>query len=187
MNDDEPRGENFTRRLLTLGLGAYFLTEDTVRRYVKDAKMPRDIARTITSNASKGKDELYGFVARELTEFLNKMDLSEELERLVRNNKVRISAEIEFLPKDGAARAAERQREDERAPEDRVADEERDGLEDDEDSRPDIEWSVRLKPSRASERDESGIEDELEDDLEDEHEPAGPEPDELEESAEQAR
>ena len=48
--DDERGGgysENLTRKLLTLGLGAYFLTEDTVRRYVKDAKLPRDVARGI--------------------------------------------------------------------------------------------------------------------------------------------
>jgi hypothetical protein len=100
--EDERGGgysENLTRKLLTLGLGAYFLTEDTVRRYVKDAKLPRDVAKGIVQNATKGKDELYGFVARELSGFLKQMDLQAELDRFMSTHKVRVSAEIEFLPR----------------------------------------------------------------------------------------
>lgn len=110
MSSEEERGglpENLTKKILTLGLGAYFLTEDTVRRYVKDAKIPRDIARSITQNATKGKDELYGYVARELSSFLRQMDLQEELDRFVRSHKVRVSAEIEFLPREAAQAADE--------------------------------------------------------------------------------
>lgn len=107
--DDEEYPESLTRRILTLGLGAYFLTEDTVRRYVKDAKIPRNIAQGIVANASKGKDELYGFLARELSKFLEQMDLQAELDRFVRSHKVRINAEIEFVPRrpEPAAPAAE--------------------------------------------------------------------------------
>ena len=98
--DDEPRGlPDFTKKILTLGLGAYFLTEDTVRRYVKEAKLPRDVAKSITQNAVKGKDELYGFVARELGSFLEKMDVQAELHRFVQNHKIKVSAEIEFVNK----------------------------------------------------------------------------------------
>lgn len=105
--EDEEYPESLTRRILTLGLGAYFLTEDTVRRYVKDAKIPRNIAQGIVHNATKGKDELYGFVARELSGFLKQMDLQAELDRFVRSHKVRISAEIEFLPKPASPDAAD--------------------------------------------------------------------------------
>lgn len=104
--EDEEYPESLTRRILTLGLGAYFLTEDTVRRYVKDAKIPRNIAQGIVHNATKGKDELYGFVARELSGFLKQMDLQAELDRFVRSHKVRISAEIEFIPKPTSPDAA---------------------------------------------------------------------------------
>ena len=96
IDPDETGPESLTGKILAAGLGAYFLTEDTVRRYVKDAKIPRDIARSITQNASKGKDELYGFIARELSDFLKQMDLQEELDRFVQNHKIKISAEIEL-------------------------------------------------------------------------------------------
>lgn len=106
---DDERGlpESLTGRILALGLGAYFMTEDAVRRYVKDAKIPRDIARSITQNATKGKDELYGFVARELSTFLRQMDIQEEMHRFVGKHKIRISAEVEFVPRPEAAGSEE--------------------------------------------------------------------------------
>lgn len=97
--DERGMPESLTGKILALGLGAYFMTEDAVRRYVKDAKIPRDIARSITQNATKGKDELYGFVARELSTFLRQMDVQEEMHRFVAKHKIRISAEIEFVPR----------------------------------------------------------------------------------------
>jgi hypothetical protein len=123
----EDENESLTRRILTLGLGAYFLTEDTVRRYVKDAKIPRDIASGIVKNATKGKDELYGFVARELQGFLKQMDVQAEIDRFVRSHKVRISAEIEFIPRTPP----------ERSPTDKGSDEAP--------ASPEFEWNVTLK------------------------------------------
>jgi hypothetical protein len=131
--EDEEYPESLTRRILTLGLGAYFLTEDTVRRYVKDAKIPRNIAQGIVHNATKGKDELYGFVARELSGFLKQMDLQAELDRFVRSHKVRISAEIEFIPKPVSTEAAA------------AATTGEDGDKADKPAVPEFEWNVSLK------------------------------------------
>lgn len=103
--DERGLPESLTGKILALGLGAYFMTEDAVRRYVKDAKIPRDIARSITQNATKGKDELYGFVARELSTFLRQMDVQEEMHRFVAKHKIRISAEVEFVPREPAPAA----------------------------------------------------------------------------------
>ncbi|MCO5166927.1 MAG: hypothetical protein M9894_11240 [Planctomycetes bacterium] len=123
---EDEESESLTRRILTLGLGAYFLTEDTVRRYVKDAKIPRNIAQGIVQNATKGKEELYAFVARELSGFLKQLDLQAELDRFVRSHKVRINAEIEFLPRPAPPDDAEPAEEGERP-------------------LPEFEWNVSLK------------------------------------------
>lgn len=108
-HEDDKSGlpRDLTRKIITLGLGAYFLTEDTVRRYVKDAKIPRDVGKLITQNASKGKEELYGFVARELSGFLKQMDLQQELDRFLGSHKIRINAEVEFVPRPKPASADE--------------------------------------------------------------------------------
>lgn len=98
---EEPRSglPELTRKVLTLGLGAYFLGEDYVRRAVKDAKLPREIGKSIAQNASKGKEELFGFVARELSQFLRQMDVQAELSRFAATHRIRLTTEIEFIPK----------------------------------------------------------------------------------------
>lgn len=88
-----------TKKILSLGLGAFFLGEDYVRRAVKEAKLPRDIGKSIAVNASKGKEELFGFVARELSGFLRQMDIQAELSRFASTHKIRVTTEIEFLPR----------------------------------------------------------------------------------------
>lgn len=107
-SDDEAKGglPELTKKILSLGLGAYFLTEDAIRRAVKDAKIPREIGKSIAQNASKGKEELFGFVARELSGFLRQMDLQKELDRFAKTHKIRVTAEIEFVPREGAPAAA---------------------------------------------------------------------------------
>ncbi|RMG09518.1 MAG: hypothetical protein D6731_19365 [Planctomycetota bacterium] len=122
--DEGGRIPDLTKKIVTLGLGAYFLTEDTLRRYVKEAKLPRDVAKAITQNASRGKDELYGFIARELSNFLEKMDLQEEVDKFVKTHKIRINAEIEFVSR-------------EPVPEDPSE------VGEDEEARP-VEWNVRF-------------------------------------------
>lgn len=101
--DDESRSglPDITKKILSLGLGAYFLTEDAIRRAVKEAKIPRDIGKSIAQNASKGKEELFGFVARELSSFLRQMDVQKELDRFARTHKIRATVEIEFVPREG--------------------------------------------------------------------------------------
>jgi hypothetical protein len=106
--DDEAKGglPELTKKILSLGLGAYFLTEDAIRRTVKESKIPRDIGKSIAQNAAKGKEELFGFVARELSGFLRQMDLQKELDRFALTHKIRVTAEIEFLPRGEGAPAA---------------------------------------------------------------------------------
>jgi hypothetical protein len=105
---DEPESESaagetkggippLTRKLLSLGLGALFLSEDYVRRAVKEAKLPREIGKSIAQNASKGKEELFGYVARELSGFLRQMDVQAELSRFASNHKIQVT--LEFIPK----------------------------------------------------------------------------------------
>jgi hypothetical protein len=95
-----------TKKILSLGLGAFFLGEDYIRRAVKDAKLPRDIGKSIAQNATKGKDELFGYVARELSNFLRQMDVQAELSNFVGKHKIKVTTEIEFIPRNGSSASA---------------------------------------------------------------------------------
>jgi len=102
---DESKGgiPPLTKKILSLGLGAFFLGEDYIRRAVKEAKLPRDIGKSIAQNASKGKDELFGYVARELSSFLRQMDIQTELSTFAAKHRIKLTTEIEFIPRDAPA------------------------------------------------------------------------------------
>ena len=87
------------KKALSAGMGALLFTEESIRNYVKDAKLPRDIATYVVQNASRGKEELVSYVAKELTGMLQRMDVVTELERLLQRNTIRIRADIELIPK----------------------------------------------------------------------------------------
>lgn len=108
-NDDSRTGglPDLTRRLLSLGIGAFFLTEDTIRRTVGEAKLPRDVAQQVVNGAQRRKDELFSFVKREITSMITDIDFSSELREFLRHHTVRVSAEIEFLPHPKPDSAAE--------------------------------------------------------------------------------
>lgn len=91
----------FTKKVLSLGLGAYFLTEEKVLSAVRDARLPKDFGSSLTSNASRAKEELLGFISREVARAFKAIDVQKELEKALARHKVKISAEIEFLPLDG--------------------------------------------------------------------------------------
>lgn len=86
----------FTKKLLSLGLGAYFLTEEKLMSYVREAKLPKEIGSSISQNASKAKDEVLSFVTREISKAFQRFDVHEELERLLATHKIKITAEIQF-------------------------------------------------------------------------------------------
>ncbi len=105
---DESKGgiPPLTKKILSLGLGAFFLGEDYIRRAVKDAKLPREMGKSIAQSATKGKDELFGYVARELSSFLRQMDIQAELSTFATTHKIKLTTEIEFIPRDGKSPAA---------------------------------------------------------------------------------
>lgn len=100
--DRQPEGNglgDITRKVFSLGLGAYFLTEEKVVGMIREARLPREIGSSITANASRAKDELISFMAREATNLLKQIDIQDELRRALVNHKIKISAELEFLPR----------------------------------------------------------------------------------------
>lgn len=88
------------KKLLATGVSAAFLTEETIRTYLNDVKIPKDLAQKIIENANRSKKELMDRVGDEIVTIIKKIDFVDEASRFVENHKFRVSAEIEVLRKD---------------------------------------------------------------------------------------
>lgn len=88
------------KKLLTAGVSAAFMTEESIRSFVSEMKLPKETLNLLLAGASKSKEELTNRVSREIINIISKIDFVKEASRFVEEHKFKISAEIEVLRKD---------------------------------------------------------------------------------------
>lgn len=87
------------KKLVTAGLGAAFMTEESIRSYVSELKLPKDVMQMLLQGANKSKQELMNRVSNEVIKIINRIDIVEEASRFVEEHKFKVSAEIEVIRK----------------------------------------------------------------------------------------
>lgn len=88
------------RKTFAAGMGAVFTTEEGIRRMTKDLTLPKEVAGYLVSTASTTKDEVLRVLAREIREFLQTVNLSEEIARMLTTLSFEVKTEIRFIPND---------------------------------------------------------------------------------------
>jgi hypothetical protein len=88
------------KKLITTGVGAAFMTEESVRNYLNELKLPKEVLNLILQGASKSKDELMERVGSEILKVVSKIDFVKEASKFVEEHKFKVTAEIEVLKKD---------------------------------------------------------------------------------------
>lgn len=88
------------KRAFTAGMGAVFTTEEGLRRMAKDISLPKDVAGYLVNTASSTKDEVLRIMAREIREFLQSVNLSEEIAKMLTTLSFEVKTEIRFIPND---------------------------------------------------------------------------------------
>src|SRR4051794_36833063 len=90
------------RRTFYAGLGAVFTTEEGIRKIASDLKLPKEMANYLIAQAAASKDELFRVVGKELRGFLESVNVSGELQKLLTSLSFEIKTEIRFIPNDEA-------------------------------------------------------------------------------------
>lgn len=90
------------RRTFYAGLGAVFTTEEGIRKIASDLKLPKDVANYLIQQAAASKDELFRVVGKELRGFLETVNISGELQKLLTSLSFEIKTEIRFIPNEQA-------------------------------------------------------------------------------------
>jgi hypothetical protein len=107
-NDNEPDDDIFpkwgemVRKVMTVGLGAAFMTEESVRSALSGINLPKEALNTILQGANRSKEEFLNKVGNETIRFISKIDFVKEASRFMEEHKFRILAEIEVVKKEAA-------------------------------------------------------------------------------------
>ncbi len=87
------------KKILTTGISTVLMSEEGVRQYLQDMKLPKDALGSLLKGVAKSKEEIVMRVGNEFSKLVEKIDVVEEITQFLRENKIKISAEIEFSKK----------------------------------------------------------------------------------------
>jgi hypothetical protein len=93
---------DLVKRTFYAGLGAVFTTEEGIRKLANEFSLPKDVANYLVSSAQSTKDELYRIVAKELRGFLEGLNISQEIAKILTTLSFEIKMEARFIPNDEA-------------------------------------------------------------------------------------
>lgn len=91
------------KKVIASGVTGAFMTEEALRNYLGDLKLPKEMLNLILQSAQKSKDEITQRVSKEMVAMIHKIDFAKEISKFTENHKFRISAEIEFIKKDNVS------------------------------------------------------------------------------------
>lgn len=88
------------RKTFAAGLGAVFTTEEGIRKITKDMPQAKDVVDYVASTAGSTKDEVIRMMARETREFLQTINISQEVAKMLTLLSFEVKTEIRFIPND---------------------------------------------------------------------------------------
>ena len=87
------------KKVFATGVSAAFMTEENIRSYLGELKLPKEIIGMVLQSANKSKDEITQRVSKEVVNIFQKIDWVKEIARFAETHKFKVSAEIEILKK----------------------------------------------------------------------------------------
>lgn len=101
--DDKRWWAEMMKDVTLTGLSAIFMTEDSVRSYLKDKNLPKELVSQFLEGLTRKKDDFYGLLAKEFGRVLSKMDLSREFAKFLEGHDMHFEAKVSFEPKGGTS------------------------------------------------------------------------------------
>jgi polyhydroxyalkanoate synthesis regulator phasin len=101
MSDEQKDGKlgDLLKKVLTTGVTAAFMTEEGVRAVIKDLPLPKDMVGSLIENAKSTKTEFVASVKNELKSYLDKIDLSREIDKIAEKYDFEVKATISLKKK----------------------------------------------------------------------------------------
>ena len=100
-NKDKESGiADVIKKVVSIGVGAAFMTEDAVKNILGDLPLPKDIVSGLVQNAKGAKKEFSDGVRKEFREYLAKLDVTKLMSNTLENYDFNIQATIKLKKKE---------------------------------------------------------------------------------------
>jgi polyhydroxyalkanoate synthesis regulator phasin len=88
------------RKALITGLGALFMTEESLRNLVTEMRMPKEAVSYLVKQADQARGQLFDVVSKEIRTFLESVNLAQELQKILSSVVLEVKTEIRLVPSD---------------------------------------------------------------------------------------
>lgn len=91
--------EGIIKKIVSVGVGAAFMTEESIKKALEDMPLPKDIIQGLIANAKSAKDDVAKGIREEIGHYLSKVDTSKVVSELLEKYDLEIHAQIKFQKK----------------------------------------------------------------------------------------
>lgn len=103
MSDKDNKGspiEGIIKKVVSVGVGAAFMTEESVKKILEDLPLPKEILSGLVQNAKGAKEDFTNGIREEIRTYLSKVDASKVATDILDRYDVEIEAKFKFKKKD---------------------------------------------------------------------------------------
>jgi len=90
---------DMVKKLILVGIGGVMLTEEAVRKILSELNLSKEIVSLVISQTNKAKDEVVKTVSEEFRQLIKKVNIKNELEKVLKDTKIKVQLEIDFESK----------------------------------------------------------------------------------------
>lgn len=107
MSDKEKGLSDIIKRIVSVGVGSAFMTEEAVRNILADLPLPKDIVTGLVHNAKQAKSDFLDTISAEVKDQLSKVDPAKLVDDLVERYDIEVSATFKFKKKAQSAQGSQ--------------------------------------------------------------------------------
>lgn len=98
--DKQSLAAEMMKKALTVGVGALFLTEESLKGLVSEFKLPKELLKPVLDSAGKTKDEFLRILSQEvMSRVVEKLDPVGLVQEFMTRNDVELTVKISVKPK----------------------------------------------------------------------------------------
>lgn len=96
--DPERHGilERIVKKGIESGIGAISRSEDTVRGFIENVKLPKEVAGALLDQVDETKKGIYGVVAKEIRDFLTSTSFASDIKKVLTGLAFEVKMEVRF-------------------------------------------------------------------------------------------
>jgi polyhydroxyalkanoate synthesis regulator phasin len=87
------------KKVVSVGVGAAFMTEESVKKILEDIPLPKDIISGLVQNAKGAKVEFTNSIREEFRNYLSKLDITKVATDILDKYDVEVEAKFKFKKK----------------------------------------------------------------------------------------